>query len=193
MRSTLIVLLIVLPPAILAGVMRSQETPKRFAVVEKGHLYRGGFPTAAHIRRMHEDKNVRTVISLTSDEGKEPDREIDGAIKALNMKRYRFPLRGNGTGEIGTLDQAADALAQVTDQPIYFHCAAGHQRSSAVLGAYWMKHKGKSLNQTLKDLSRDYDNDFEDGSEELGGFLREYAQHIGADIETQSQPQPEKN
>lgn len=189
MRSTLIVLLIVLPPMVVAGVMRTQETPKRFAEVEQGRLYRGAFPTAKQIRFIHKRDNIRTIISLTTDEGKARDLELDGAVKELGLKRYRFPMRGNGTGDLATLDRAADALAEAKDQPIFFHCAAGDKRCSSVLGAYWMKHKGKSLRQTLDDLTRDYGMEFDDEDHELAEFLGEYAAYIGKKSEPATQPE----
>ncbi|HPF38508.1 MAG TPA: hypothetical protein P5081_14555 [Phycisphaerae bacterium] len=183
MRSALIVLLIVVPPMVLAGVMRTQETPKRFAEVEAGSLYRGGFPTATQIRHLHDEFGVRTVITLTSDEGGPRDTELDAIVNELKLNRYRFPMNGDGTGEIKTLDNAANALAVAKDRPIFFHCAAGDKRSSATLGAYWMKHKGKSLRQTLDDLTRDYGMKFDDEDRELAKHLSRYAAYIGMKAE----------
>lgn len=188
MRSTLLVLLIVLPPMVLAGIMRTQETPKRFAVVEEGRLYRGAFPTAEQIRHLHATRDIQTIVSLTTDEGKARDLELDGAVKELHLKRYRFPMKGDGTGELATLDHAADALAEAKDQPIFFHCSAGDKRCSATLGAYWMKHKGKSLRQTLDELTRDYGMDFEGEDRDLAKHLSRYAAYIGVKTVPTTQP-----
>jgi protein tyrosine/serine phosphatase len=181
MRSVLLVLLIVLPPVVLAAAMRVSETPNRFAEAEPGRLYRGGFPTAKQIRILQAEKHIRTVISLTSDERKPRDTELDSAVRELGLKRYRFPMNGNGTGDLPTLDHAADAMANSSDQPIYFHCSAGDKRSSAALAAYWMKHKGKSLQVTLDDLTRDYDMEFDGEDRELRDYLKQYAEYIGVD------------
>jgi protein tyrosine/serine phosphatase len=188
MRSTLIVLLIVLPPMVVAAVMRTQETPKRFAEVEQGRLYRGAFPTAKQIRYIHKHDNIRTIVSLTTDEGKARDLELDGAVKALDLKRFRYPLSGDGTGDLATLDRAADTLADTQNQPIFFHCSAGDKRCSSVLGAYWMKHKHKSLRQTLDDLTRDYGMEFDGEDRELAKFLSKYAVYIGVKTEPTTQP-----
>ncbi|MCB9852055.1 MAG: dual specificity protein phosphatase family protein [Phycisphaerales bacterium] len=192
MRSTFVVLLIVLPPMIVAGVMRTQETPKRFAEVEAGRLYRSAFPTGDQVRHIHKQHGIRTIISLTSDEGKERDAELDNAVKDLGLKRYRFPMNGDGTGELATLDHAADALAQTADQPILFHCSAGDKRTSATLGAYWMKHKGKGLKQTLDELTREYGMKFDGEDRELAKHLSKYAAYIGIKTEpTATQPDEE--
>jgi len=177
-RSTLLVLLIVAPPIITAGVMRTRERPRRFFEVEAGRLYRGGFPTGDQIRRMHRDLRIRTVISLTSDEDRPRDRDLEKAIGELHLRHLRFAMSGDGTGELATLDEAADALAAEEDGPIFFHCAAGKQRSSAALGAYWMKHKGKSLDEALKDLSREYGLDAEGEDQALAEQLKKYAQYL---------------
>ncbi len=181
MRSTLLILLIVLPPVVLAGVMRMQETPNRFAEAEPGRLYRGGFPTAKQVKRLHEEKHIRTIVSLTSDEGKERDTELDDVVKELNLNHFRFAMNGDGRGELPTLDEAADALANAKDQPIYFHCSAGDKRSSAALAAFWMKHKHKPLQVALDELTRDYDMEFDGEDKELGVYLKQYAEYIGAD------------
>lgn len=179
-RSILLVLLIVAPPVITAGVMRSIETPRRFFEVEQGRLYRSGFPTGDQIRRLHDNQHIRTVVSLTSDENKPRDKDMKAAIAELGLHHYRFAMSGNGTTDnIATLDQAADALAEESDGPILFHCAAGKQRTSVTLGAYWMKHKGKSLDETLKDLARDYGLDADGDDKELVEQLREYSKYIG--------------
>lgn len=188
MRSTLIVLLIVLPPMIVAGVMRTQETPKRFAEVEAGRLYRSAYPTGDQVRHIRKQHNIRTVISLTSDEGKERDTELDKTVKELGLKRYRFPMNGDGTGDLATLDHAADALAEAKDQPILFHCSAGDKRTSATLGAYWMKHKGMGLKQTLDDLTRDYGMEFDGEDRELAKHLSKYAAYIGIKTVPTTQP-----
>lgn len=193
MRSTLLVLLIVVPPMVLAGVMRTRETPRRFAEIEEGRLYRGGFPSAAQIENLSKDKKIQTVISLTSDEHKPRDIELDAVIKTLKLKHYRFPMEGDGRGELAVLDHAADALAQTQDQPIFFHCSAGDKRTSATLAAYWMKHKGKSLRQSLDDLTRDFGMEFDGEDKKLADHLRDYAAYIGLDVNTKPATQPDQS
>jgi protein tyrosine/serine phosphatase len=180
LRSTLLVILIVAPPVVTAAVMRSMETPRRFFEVEPGRLYRSGFPTGDQIRQLHDSQHIRTVISLTSDENKPRDKDMKDAIAELGLHHYRFAMSGNGTTDhIATLDQAADALAEESDGPVLFHCAAGKQRTSVTLGAYWMKHKGKSLDETLKELARDYGLEMNGDDKELVEQLRKYSEYIG--------------
>ena len=179
LRSFFLVLLIVAPPVITAGIMRSAESPRRFFEVESGRLFRSGFPTGDHIRNLHAKHRIRTVVSLTSDENKPRDTDMKDAIRELRLTHHRFPMRGNGTTEdITVLDRAANALADESGGPIFFHCAAGKQRTSATLGAYWMKHKGMSLDETLKDLVSKYDLDAEGEDKDLVEQLRKYDDFI---------------
>lgn len=179
MKRTLLILLIVLAPIVVAAVECHQEVPRRFFEVEPGRLYRGGFPSGDHVRKLHNDRHVQTVISLTSDEDKPRDKDLERAIRELRMHHYRFPMNGDGTGELAVLDHAADALANADEGPIFFHCAAGKQRTSATLGAYWIKHRGKTIDQALQDLVRDYDLDMDGDDKDLTEHLRKYARFIG--------------
>jgi len=129
--------------------------PRRFAEVKAGQIYRGGYPTQDHLRRLADDYQVRTVVSLTGDapESQEAcDRQAVGREKGLRL--LSFPMPGNGLGDFDKLDAAADALADPGNYPVFFHCAAGKQRSNAAMACYRMKHCGWSFDDAMAELDR---------------------------------------
>ena len=50
--------------------------------------------------------------------------------------------------------EAADLLADPFRQPIYFHCVAGHHRTSLAHAAYLIRHDGYSADAAWEVVSR---------------------------------------
>ena len=80
-------------------------------------------------------------------------------VERLGIHLLRFPMPGDGRGEFAALEQAAMAIADKGNRPVFFHCAAGKQRSNAAWAAYRLKFWGWSVEQALAELERDYDLD----------------------------------
>lgn len=179
-RRSLLVTALLLPPAATAIVPEFYRYPRRFAEVVPGKLYRGGYPSARQIRSLQRDKRIRTVVSMTGKNPTPRERESLAAIEELKLDHRRFPMPGNGCGEFDLLDRAADALNQEAAWPLYFHCAAGKQRSNAVLAAYRLKHCGWSLERALSELVERYDLDREGKEGVLVRHLSAYAKRLAA-------------
>lgn len=163
MRRFIALLLLLVVPA---GAARSwtlvRDTwayPNRFAEVVPGQLYRGGVPSAEHVIRLSEEKGVKTVLCLTGETKRPEERAALVAIQGRGIRLIRVPMPGDGTGTFEAMDEAAEAIADTSTWPMYFHCAAGKQRSNAALAAYMLKKKGTSLDATLAELQEKYDLD----------------------------------
>lgn len=178
LKKTLLVILLVTPPLAVAVGMKLTAYPRRFATVLPGKIYRGSFPSGDQIRRLHEDFGIRTVISLTDKTDKTNERDRVNAIEMLNLSQARFPMPGDGRGDFAMLDRAADAINDPANQPVFYHCAAGKQRSNAVLAAYRMKHCGWTLQQALDELKSTYDLDAAGDESELVEHLGKYAKWL---------------
>ncbi|MBN2561853.1 MAG: dual specificity protein phosphatase family protein [Phycisphaerae bacterium] len=177
--TVLLVILLLVPPGSVAVGSKMLRYPRRFAEVVPGQLYRGAFPTAEHIRNLKDDKKIRTVISLTDyrDEPKNVD-ELR-AVRAAGLRFLRFPMPGDGCAKPADLDRAADAIGNRDNWPVFFHCAAGKQRSNAALAAYLMRKCGWPLEQTLDELERRYGLDRE-AEKRLVDHLTEYDHRLTA-------------
>ncbi len=177
-KKVLLVILLVSPPITMAIVAKLNAYPDRFAEAIPGKIYRGGFPTPEHLERLQKEFGIRTVISLTGETERPREIARQNAIRSLNLKQYRFPMKGNGTGKFPVLDRAADALNAAEDQPIFFHCQAGKQRSNATLAAYRMKHCGWTLKEALAELIEHYDLEHDGDERVLVEHLENYARWL---------------
>jgi len=174
----LLILALVIVPVTTAIVVDSQRYPRRFAVVEDGRLYRGGFPTGKHIEHLADDLAIRSIVKLTDGTNSPRDLEEHRSAMRLNVQLHAFPMPGDGRAPYPTLSAAADAIADVENQPVFWHCAAGKQRSNAALAAYRLKHLGWSLEQVLEeleqyDLDRDAERELVDHLAGFDAWLRE--------------------
>lgn len=162
-KSLLLAILLLVPPGTVAVGERLQRYPRRMAEVDPGRLYRGGFPSEKHLYLLHDDFGIRTIISLTGDDTQNKHLEERRVATNLGMGYLRFPMPGDGCAAYGDLDRAADALALTLQSPekcpIYYHCAAGKQRSNALLAAYRLRKCGWTLDRTLAELKTRYDLD----------------------------------
>ncbi|HVP10701.1 MAG TPA: hypothetical protein VMV94_05870 [Phycisphaerae bacterium] len=176
-RTLLLIVAVLVPPGVTAVVSRSLQYPRRFAEVVPDGVYRGGFPTAAHIQALRSEKHIKTVVSLTDLKDEPSCVEEVEAVKEGGLRLLRFPMPGDGRGEFSTLDQAADAIGDKANWPVFFHCGAGKQRSNAVLAAYRVRKCGWTIDQALNELEDKYDLDPEKEST-LIDHLRAYAKRI---------------
>ncbi|MFQ5411252.1 MAG: hypothetical protein ACE5EC_03105 [Phycisphaerae bacterium] len=177
-RTLLIVIALFIPPTLTVVIPEWTRYPRRFAEVEPGHLYRGGYPSAEHIRNLSESRGIRTVVSLTGKIDNPEEQALIETMAELQINHRRFPMPGNGCGEMKMLDAAADALNRRADWPIFFHCKAGKQRSNAALAAYRMKYCGYTLEAALKELEDHYDLDRNGKEKELADHLAKYARTL---------------
>jgi len=185
MRRILVLIAVLVIPPIGAAMLDAQSRmPNRFAEVEAGRLYRGGYPSGEHLQSLASRYDIKTVVNLTDarKKGGEAASDIAGeeadAARRLGMKMLVFPMPGNGQAPFNMLDDAADAMADSQNGPTYFHCAAGKMRSGAALAAYRMKHCGWSYGRAMAeaeqyDLTEDSENDVQ-----LRQHLRKYAMYL---------------
>ena len=183
-RILVLIAVLVIPPVGAAMLDARARVPNRFAEVEAGRLYRGGYPSGEHLQSLSTRYDVKTVVNLTDARAKaggvesRTAAEEREAASRLGMKMLIFPMPGNGQAPFGLLDEAADAIADQNNGPTYFHCAAGKMRSGATLAAYRMKHCGWSYARAMSeaeqyDLGNDSENDVA-----LRQHLKKYAMYL---------------
>ncbi|QEH33111.1 hypothetical protein OJF2_16080 [Aquisphaera giovannonii] len=126
---------------------------KRVKVIVPGQLVRGAWQGPGPLRRIVEREKIRTVVTLTAINS--TDRKFTGQEQVLRERGVRWmiiPMRGSrATPEQMAL--AADLLADPEAQPVFFHCVAGHHRTSLAHAAYLIRHAGYTADQAWKEIS----------------------------------------
>jgi len=138
------------------GYLKDRVIPKRFGVVDAGMVYRSGQMHPAIIKQVLSDNHIRVVVDLQYPEDKPAQEAERQAIGELGIEQYRFPLNGNGTGDI---EQYARAIARIhrsvlDDKPVLVHCAAGAQRTGGVIAAWRTLVEGKSVTSAVHEMEQ---------------------------------------
>lgn len=137
--------------------LRDRLVPKRFGVVEAGKIYRSGQLHRALVRDTLAKNHIQVIIDLTHDDLSNVDQQAEqAAIRELGLQGFRFPMYGNGTGEVDQVAGAVAALAKAVHdgKPALVHCAAGAQRTGCVVATYRLLVKGDSPQDVLAELER---------------------------------------
>ena len=143
----------------LVWLIKYHFVPKRFGVVVPGHIYRSGQISAPLIKKILTKYNIRVIIDLTSADPNDPDKQAEKQAAAeLNIKVLRFPMNGNGTGDVNYYANAVVAIANAEKQnlPVLVHCAAGakEQAASSRYIACWYK-KWTPISSKMKSKNTD--------------------------------------
>lgn len=166
------VAVLVVSAVVIAVLSREHLIVKRFAVVEPGQVFRGGYAKPWPLKRMIEKHGVKQILCLLDYRPHPASGPASQAIALDNAARQQqrldeqkvaletgavieeIPMPGNGCASFHDLDRAADIVADPARRPLYVHCAAGVQRTGAVIAAYRMKHQGWSLKQALEEAEQ---------------------------------------
>jgi hypothetical protein len=115
---------------------------RRLRVVVPGRLLGGAWQSPDSLSRLIAGERIKTVVTLTAIN--KDDRKYVSQSRVIDRTGVDWiivPMRGS----TATLDQmacAADLLADPARQPVYFHCVAGHHRTSLAHAAYLIRHAG---------------------------------------------------
>ncbi len=120
--------------------------PRRLGAVEEGLIYR----SAQLHRRLIEDvlveKGIRVIVDMAPDDADDPDAEVEREVaERLGIRKVDLlTLDGSGRGDPADYVRALGEMlrAKREDTPILVHCAAGTQRTGALVAMYRMLYQG---------------------------------------------------
>ena len=138
--------------------------PKRWGVVEAGSIYRSGQLHPALIERVLIEHDIGVIVDLNGKRiGKVEHETEDEVAMNLGIDKKRYPLNGNGTGNIEQYAQAIAAINKAVKekQPVLVHCSAGSQRTGGVIAMYRLLVQKQSVLPILEEMEQ-YDWDSED-------------------------------
>jgi protein-tyrosine phosphatase len=146
------ILLVVVGSIFLWKNVKYQLMPKRFGIVEAGAIYRSGQISEKLIEGVLKDNKIVIVVDLTAGDDGTPEEagqnkfEVE-TCKKLKIEHHRFPMSGNGWGDLKTAYAPAIKMihdAKKNGKPVLVHCAAGAQRTGGVVAFYRMLVQGQS-------------------------------------------------
>ena len=135
--------------------------PQQFAEVVPGKIYRGAWQQPWPMRRIIKEHKIKTIVALAHP----PDHALSVREKALaeelGVRWVHIPIidlrkTGEVRGIFDPLEQAAAALADPANQPVYFHCHHGVNRASMTQIAYRTLYCGWSLEQATDEISKSF-------------------------------------
>jgi protein tyrosine phosphatase (PTP) superfamily phosphohydrolase (DUF442 family) len=115
---------------------------KRVRVVIPGLLVRGAWQDPDVLRRLIARERIKTIVTLAAIN--RDDSKFVSQAKVVSETGVRWiivPMRGS-TATLAQMARAADLLADPALQPVFFHCVAGHHRTSLAHAAYLIRHRG---------------------------------------------------
>lgn len=126
---------------------------KRVVVVEPGQLVRGAFQRPWPLRRMLEREGIRTIVTVSGVGGNADRFAAQAEVVAQAGVGWKVvPILGSRPS-LEQMSEAADLLADPSLRPVFFHCVAGHHRTSLALAAYRIKHEGWSAARAWAEIS----------------------------------------
>ena len=138
-------------------VLEDRWTAKRFGIVEPGRIYRSGQISHWMIQETLEKHRIQTIIDLTTFEMKNPDQLEEAKVaKEMKIEHFRYPLKGDGTGDVQQYVKALQKLHLKSSEgtPVLVHCAAGAQRTGGVIAMYRVLIQQRTPEFALQELSR---------------------------------------
>jgi hypothetical protein len=126
---------------------------KRVVVVVPGRLVRGAWQRPGPLRRIVKREKIKTIVTLTAINRDDPkyvgQKDI---VRETGVDWIILPMRGS-RASLEQMAEAADILADPGKQPVFFHCVAGHHRTSLVHAAYLIRHEGWSAERAWRALT----------------------------------------
>src|SRR4051812_33634435 len=135
------------------GLSRDDWFEKRVKVVEPGRLVRGAWQKPGPLRRVIVREGIKTIVTLTAINSSDP--KFEGQQKEVEETGIGWvivPRRGP-RAPAEQMAAAADLLADPARQPVYFHCVAGHHRTSLAHAAFLIRHRGYTAEQAWRAVS----------------------------------------
>jgi len=155
---------ILLAVAVLGGaiwfwesVLEDRLIPKRLARLEGHQIYRSGQLSAFLVDRTLKKHGIQVVVALTGRDPQDRDQNAEeAATAALGIELQRYPLRGDGTGDVQNYAAALQAVMQAERQgkPVLIHCAAGAQRTGAAIAFYQLLIDKKPPAMVVREMRR---------------------------------------
>jgi len=132
---------------------RDEWFEKRVSVVRPGRIIRGAWQGANPLRKIIEREKIRTIVTLTAINTDDPKYVSQAEVVRETGVAWKFVHMRGSRGTPEQMAEAADLIADPANQPVFFHCVAGHHRTSLAHAAYLIRHEGWSAERAWAEVS----------------------------------------
>jgi protein tyrosine phosphatase (PTP) superfamily phosphohydrolase (DUF442 family) len=152
-RRVMVAVVVCVATAVGAVSWWKNSDEKRVRVIIPGQLIRGGWQTPKALHRIIRRERIKTIVTLTAINTTDPKYINQAKVVAETGVRWQIvPMHGS-RATMEQMAQAADLLADPARQPVFFHCVAGHHRTSLAHAAYLIRHEGWSASAAWREVS----------------------------------------
>jgi len=74
------------------------------------------------------------------------------AVEAASMRPIEIPISMLESPDIPTIEKIINAIENPENQPVYFHCALGEDRTGTVAAIYRMKVQGWPYDSAISEM-----------------------------------------
>ena len=121
--------------------------PRNFGVVREGAVYRSARLSPSMLAATVERHGIRTLVDLGAYADPERARRVDAVLRERGVQRMAIRMHGDGRGNPNGYLEALRVLADPERQPVLIQCAAGAQRTSALVLLYRHVVEGVPMQQ----------------------------------------------
>lgn len=121
----------------------SRQTPKRFATLEPGVLYRSAQPTAAQVGFLAEEYGIRTIVVARAGDSERLAAERRAAARA-RIVVAQIPIESREALEPSAIESFFSIVDDPQSRPVLVHCAAGRHRTGLLCALYRVRRQGWS-------------------------------------------------
>jgi protein tyrosine phosphatase (PTP) superfamily phosphohydrolase (DUF442 family) len=142
-----------LAAAVIVGICWSSCAEKHLRVVVPGRLIRGAWQSPEALRAIIARERIKTIVTLTAINRDDPKYVRQAkVVEETGVSWLIVPMRGS-RATLEQMAQAADLLADPQRQPVFFHCVAGHHRTSLAHAAYLIRYRGWTASAAWKEVA----------------------------------------
>jgi protein tyrosine phosphatase (PTP) superfamily phosphohydrolase (DUF442 family) len=144
---------VALAAAGVVGIRWNNGTEKHLRIVIPGRLIRGAWQSPEALRAIIARERIKTIVTLTAINRDDPKYVRQAKVVAeTGVSWIIVPMRGSHA-TLDQMAQAADLLADIHRQPVFFHCVAGHHRTSLAHAAYLIRWRGWTAEAAWKEVA----------------------------------------
>lgn len=140
---------------------------KRFGAVVPGTVYRSGQISKWKLDDVINEYGIAAIVDLQGVAPKDQHQRAEIELaRQRDIPLYRFPLGGDGTGDVQNYVAAISVIHRCRErgEPVLVHCSAGSQRTGGIISCYellFLKQSPQQVYQNLLDYRWDPEDDYE--------------------------------